>query len=300
MWWNGRHDRLKIYYLQECAGSSPAKGTINLKKIVIMLNISRILFLILLFVSISSCQHKKKTEEESVEKAYQKGLSNLSTLNYKKAGEYFSQIFFINPQSELAPKAQLLESYSFFMAKKYEESIEASESFLRFYPANKEADYATYMNALCHYVQIHPLYLDQSFTEKTKKLFEDFIEYFPNSKFIPFAKNKLIVVNEHLAGKEMEIGRYYLSLNDPMSAITRFQTVLNKYGRTNQSEEALYRLTASFEMLGLRDEAVQYAAVLGYNFPDSKWYAYSYKLIQSEKSQHFNDDSSVTLENIVD
>jgi outer membrane protein assembly factor BamD len=264
-----------------------------------MLNSAKTLFLIMSLIFLSSCQHKgkKKIEEESVQIAYQKGLSSLSMLNYKKAAEYFSQIFFINPESIITPKAQLLEIYSFFMAKKYEESIEASESFLKFYPASKGADYATYMNALCHYVQMHPLYLDQSLTEKTKNLFEEFIEHFPHSKFIPFAKNKLIVINEHLAGKQMDIGRYYLSLNDPMAAIVRFQTVLNKYSTTNQIQEALYRLSASFLMIGLENESIRYGAVLGYNFPDSKWYKYNYKLVKSKKIPS-SEDLSITLENV--
>ena len=252
-----------------------------------MLNISRTLLLILSCIILSSCQHKlkKQKEEEIAETAYQKGVSSLELHNYKKAVSYLTQVYFLDPSSLVAQKAQLLEMYSSFMLKHYDESIEVAENFLRFYPLNKNADYASYINALSHYVQISPLYLDQSFTQKTKNLFEEFIQNYPNSNFIKFAKEKLLVINEHLAGKEMEIGRYYIFLNDPITALIRFKTVLNDYDKTNQVPECLYRLSASFMMLGMKDEAVKYAALLGYNFPDSKWYSYNYKLIKDQEER---------------
>jgi outer membrane protein assembly factor BamD len=250
-----------------------------------MLNITRILVIVLSVVSLSACQHKSKDklEEKDPKIAYQKAIELLEKFDYKNAGEYFTKVYFLDPSSSISQKSQLLEIYSFFMAKKYDESIEASDNFLKFYPLHKYSDYAAYMNALCHYVQINPIYLDQSFTKRTKILFEDFINSYPDSKFIEFAKDKIILLNEYLSAKEMDIGRYYMFLNDPMSSIPRFQTVLHDYSQTNQIQEALYRLSASFKMLGLENEAIKYAAILGHNFPDSKWYKYSYSLLKNVK-----------------
>jgi outer membrane protein assembly factor BamD len=251
-----------------------------------MLNISRILFLILSFTFLSACQHKfnKNKEEQSADIAYTKGINALQKNDYKKASHYLTQVFFLDPASPVVEKAQILEIYCNFISKQYDEAIEVAENFLRFYPENLYSDYVSYINALSHYVQITPVYLDQAFTYKTKSLFEDFIKNYPNSVFNKFAKQKLLVVNEHLAGKEMDIGRYYLFLNDPIGGVVRFKTVLSEYSRSNQVPEALYRLSLSFMMLGIEDEAVKYASVLGHNFPDSQWYNYAFNIIRKTKS----------------
>lgn len=263
------------------------------------LSISKSLFLVLSLIILSSCQHKSKKNkdnviEESQNILYQKGISELEESQYKAGAEYFSNAYFADPSSKLASKSQLLEIYAFFMAQKYEDSIEASENFLKFHPLDTNADYALYMNALCNYVQLNPLYLDQGLTEKTKILFTHFLKNYPYSKFVPFVKNKLIIVDEHLSGKEISIGRYYLLLNDPISAIPRFQTVLNKYPKTNQIPEALYRLSISFKMLGLENESIRYASILGHNFPDSKWYKYIYDVINAEKD--ISEDKKIDIE----
>ena len=249
-----------------------------------MINIYRILPLILSFILLTSCQHKlKKAKDEiSANSAYQKGIALIEKKQYKKAASYLTQVFFLDPSSPLAQKAQVLEAYSCFMSKQYEEVIVVSETFLRFYPASTYSEYISYLNALSHYVQITPISLDQSFTYKTKILFEDFIKTYPDSKFKKPAERKILVVNENLAAKEMDIGRYYMFLNDPMASIVRFKVVLSEYAKTNQVPEALYRLSASFMMLGIKDEARNYAAILGYNFPDSKWYNYAYNIMNNQ------------------
>jgi outer membrane protein assembly factor BamD len=250
-----------------------------------MLNIYRILILIFSFTLLTSCQHKfkKPKDDVSADSSYRNGITSLEKNDYKKAATYLTQVFFLDPSSPLAEKAQVLESYAYFMSKQYEEAIEVAENFLRFYPASIYSDYVSYLNALSHYVQINPTYLDQSFTYKTKSLFKDFIKNYPNSPFEKFAEQKLLVINNNLAAKEMDIGRYYMFLNDPAAGIVRFKIVLSEYAQTNQVPEALYRLSASFMMLGIEYEAKNYVAILGNKFPDSKWYNYAYNVINSQK-----------------
>jgi outer membrane protein assembly factor BamD len=244
-------------------------------------------FAIICFTSLTGVGIFSKKPEVKLNKEviYKEGIEFLKEAEYRKASKAFAKIYYLDPYSELARKSQLLESYSYFMDGKYEDTSIVAETFTKLHPLDVNAEFIQYMNCLSHYTQINPVYLDQSFTQVTKTLFEDFIINYPTSKFISAARYKLLVITEHLAAKEMDVGRYYLFRNDPMPAILRFKKVLHEYDGTNQVPEALHRLTESFAMLGLYNEAIKYATILGYNFPESKWYESSYKLIKNHQSK---------------
>lgn len=242
-------------------------------------------YIIILGFAISGCQSKKSDDDTIVPSAqlYNDGLSLLEKQKYDKAAEQFSRIFYQNPGDPITPQAELMQSYSLFLAGKYEEAIDVLETFIKLHPANEDIQYAYYLRALSYYMQISNVQLDQSRTVLTKMSFEEVMTLFPRTKYAIDAALKIDLVNDHLAGKEMYIGRYYLKKNNPIAAINRFRIVVDNYQTTSHTPEALYRLVESYLMLGLADEAKKYAAVLGHNYPDSTWYKHAHSLIGNYK-----------------
>lgn len=249
-----------------------------------MMKLAKLLFYTITTCLILSGCKTKKTDEDLIAPApelYNDGLILLEKQQYLKAAEEFSRIFYQDPGNKMTPQAELMQSYSLFLGGQYEEAVDVLDSFIKLHPMHEDIAYAYYLKALSYYMQISNVQLDQSRTFLAKKSFEDVIRLFPKTKYSIDAALKIDLVNDHLAGKEMDVGRYYLMQNNPIAAINRFQIIVDDYQTTSHIPEALYRLVESYLMLGLSNEAKKYAAVLGHNYPDSTWYKYCYSLINN-------------------
>lgn len=238
--------------------------------------------LLLTSLSLIGCKSKKNNDDivTPIPKLYNEGITLLEKKKYKKASEEFGKVFYQHPGDQATPQAELMQAYSLFLASQYEEAVDVLDVFINLHPANIDIAYAYYLKALSHYMLISDVNHDQSRTFLAKDSFEEVMERFPNTKYAIDSSLKIDLVNDHLAGKEITIGRFYLRKKNPMAAINRFEEVIDNYQTTSHSIEALYRLTESYMMLGLPEEAKKYASVLGHNYPNSQWYSYAYKLVK--------------------
>lgn len=246
----------------------------------------KLLIIILCTNLLISCKSDKedKLAKLTPEQLYSAGMSYLKKQEYKEAIRHFERISQEYPYSPLAANSQLMESYSYYRARKYEEAIASLNDYISLYPGERNIEYAYYLKALCYYDEIVSIKLDQSITEKAKEALTELINRFPDSEYARDARFKINLVLDHLAGKEMEIGRFYLKKGDIIAAINRFKLVVDEYQTTTHIEEALYRLTYCYYTLGVESEAKRYAAVLGNNYPESKWYKYSYELVKEKNA----------------
>lgn len=199
---------------------------------------------------------------------------------YKLAAALFDEVERQHPYSPWARRAQLMSAFSYYMNKDYNEAVSASQRFLAIHPGNKDAPYAFYLIAISYYEQIADVTRDQKITQQAKDALGELIRRFPESRYAADARLKLDLVNDHLAGKEMEIGRFYQRRGQWIAATVRFRNVVETYQTTTHTPEALERLVESYLALGVPEEAKKAAAVLGANYPGSKWYSHAYKLIQ--------------------
>ena len=237
---------------------------------------------LIISLCLSGCKNKKNSDEVIIPAPvlYNEGIVLLEKKKYKKAAEEFEKVFYQHPGNEITPQSELMQAYSLFLAAQYEEAADILDTFINLHPANIDIAYAYYLKGLSYYMLISDVNHDQSRTLLAKDSFEEVIEKFPNTKYAIDSSLKIDLVNDHLAGKEMSIGRFYLKRKNPMAAINRFEEVINNYQTTSHSIEALYRLVESYMMLGLPEEAKKYALVLGYNYPNSQWYDYAYELVK--------------------
>jgi len=218
--------------------------------------------------------------EEPVEDLYNQAMDLLSGGQHLEAAKLFDEVERQHPYSVWATKAQLMAAYAFYQKNKYDEAIIALDRFINLHPGNRDVGYAYYLKSLCYYEQISDVGRDQKMTELALRALEDVITRFPDSKYARDAQLKIDLTRDHLAGKEMEIGRYYQSRGHYLAAINRFRTVVEAFQATTHVPEALHRLTESYVALGVTDEAQTAAAVLGYNFPGSNWYMDSFALLE--------------------
>jgi outer membrane protein assembly factor BamD len=185
-----------------------------------------------------------------------------------------------HPYSVWARRAQMMSSFSYYIAHKYPEAIASAQRFLTIHPGNKDAAYAHYLIAMSYYEQIEDVTRDQRTTQQAADAFGELVRRYPDSRYASDARLKLDLINDHLAGKEMEVGRFYQRSGRWLAAATRFRTVVEKYQTTAHAPEALERLVETYLALGIPEEAHKAAAVLGANYPGSKWYRRAYQLIQ--------------------
>ena len=214
-----------------------------------------------------------------VETLYAAAKQRLDQGKARQAAALFDEVERQHPYSPWARRAQIMSAFSYYAAKNYNQSIQSSQRFLSIHPGNKDAAYAYYLIALCYYEQISDVQRDQKITEQALTALNDVVRRFPDTKYANDASLKIDLVHDHLAGKEMEIGRFYEKSGQMIAARIRFQTVVDKYQTTSHTAEALYRLTETSLALGIPEEAKKYAAVLGKNFPGSEWYQRAYKLM---------------------
>jgi outer membrane protein assembly factor BamD len=217
--------------------------------------------------------------ERPVEELYNKAMDDLVDGNYRTAARGFEEVDRQHPYSVWATKAQLMAAYAYYEAGRYDDAIQAAERFIQIHPGNRDVAYAYYLKALSYYIQITDVGRDQRTTDRAMKALEEVVRRFPDSRYARDAQLKLDLTYDHLAGKEMDIGRYYERQGQYLAAIGRFKRVVDKYQRTSHVPEALHRLTECYLALGVVDEARKTASVLGYNYPGSEWYRDSYALL---------------------
>ena len=220
--------------------------------------------------------------EEPADKLYNEGLYLMNQRkDTKAASKKFEEVDRQHPYSDWARKSLLMSAYSFYNAGDYDSCIGAATRYVTLHPGSSDAAYAQYLIAASHYDQIPDISRDQGRTEKAIAALEEVIRKYPTSEYANSAKAKLEGARDQLAGKEMEVGRYNLSKRNFTGAINRFKTVVTQYQTTRHVEEALARLAEAYMAIGIVGEAQTAAAVLGHNFPDSKWYKDAYNLVKS-------------------
>lgn len=214
-----------------------------------------------------------------VETLYAEAQRRMDKGNIILAAALFDEVERQHPYSPWARRAQLMSAFSYYIARDYNKAIQNSQRFLSIHPGNKDAPYAYYLIALSYYEQISDVNRDQKITEQARSALREVNRRFPQSEYAADARLKMDLVDDHLAGKEMEIGRFYQRSGQWLSANLRFRNVIDNFQTTSHTPEALYRLTESNLALGVPEEAVKYTAVLGANYPGTKWYERAYKLI---------------------
>jgi outer membrane protein assembly factor BamD len=214
-----------------------------------------------------------------VESLYSEAQRRLDRGNTILAAALFDEVERQHPYSPWARRAQLMSAFSYYIARDYNKAIQNAQRFLSIHPGNKDAPYAYYLIALSYYEQISDVNRDQKITEQAQIALEEVNRRFPQTEYAADARLKLDLVVDHLAGKEMEIGRFYQRSGQWLAAAIRFRNVIEEFDTTSHTPEALYRLTESNLALGIPEEAVKYAAVLGANYPGSEWYEKAYKLV---------------------
>ena len=216
--------------------------------------------------------------ERPVEDLYNTAMNLMLDSQFIAAATAFDEVERQHPYSVWATKAQVMAAFSNYQANQYDEAILAARRFIELHPGNRDVDYAYYLIAISYYEQISDVGRDQLMTSRAFDSLEEVARRFPDSVYARDAKLKIDLTRDHLAGKEMEVGRYYQRRGQHIAAINRFKVVVDQFQTTSHVAEALHRLTESYLALGVTDEAQATAAVLGYNFPGSDWYANSYAL----------------------
>lgn len=219
-------------------------------------------------------------QTEPPEVLYNQGLANLEGGRLGEASAKFEAIDRQHPYSEWARRALVMRAFTSYRSAEYEEAINSSRRYLSLYPGSDEAAYAQYIIGLSYWRQIPDITRDQSDAGRTAQAMRAVIDNYPDSQYVPDARQKLRIARDQLAGKELQVGRYYQERAEYPAAINRFKNVVDVYPETRQIEEALARLTETYLAMGLVREAQASASVLGQNYPDSEWYQDTYALLQ--------------------
>jgi outer membrane protein assembly factor BamD len=235
---------------------------------------------------LAACGGNKKDAyiEKPVDDLYNQAMDQMAEEHYAQASKTFEEVESQHPYSVWANKAQLMSAYALYEDGDYGGAIIAADRFIQLHPGSRDVAYAYYLKAISYYVQIVDVGRDQKTTQLALRALEDVVRRFPDSRYARDAKLKLDFTRDHLAGKEMEIGRYYLNRRQYLAAMNRFKRVVDDYQTTTHVPEALERLIECDLALGLTDEAKKNAAVLGYNYPGNKWYTNSYGLVTGVKN----------------
>lgn len=240
-----------------------------------------ILTLFLALGVLSGCSSTKDDDDnKTAEETYNEAYEELEKTSYKKAAETFEKVELEHPYSKWATQAKIMGAYAYYKNNDYDSAIINLDRFIKFHPGNKDIAYAYYLKALCYYDQIKDVNKDQSITQKALESFQQVVMRFPDSEYSKDAEFKIALTKDHLAGHEMEIGRYYLSQKNYLSALNRFSVVVNQYQTTSHIEEALYRQVEIYTIIGLPDEAKLAAKVLEHNYPKSSWTSQAAEIIK--------------------
>jgi outer membrane protein assembly factor BamD len=219
------------------------------------------------------------TQQRPVDLIYNTGAAKLDDRQWVDAVQYFHEVERQYPYSEWSRRAILMTAYAHYQGNDYDDAREDADRFISLYPGNASTVYAYYLKAICYFEQITDVGRDQAATEQALAALREVVRRYPTSQYATDAKLKVDMVNDQLAGKEMSVGRYYLREGQPLAAIGRFRSVIDKYQTTSDAPEALYRLVEAYLTLGLAEEAKRNAAVLGFNYPGDRWYSDAYNLM---------------------
>jgi outer membrane protein assembly factor BamD len=220
--------------------------------------------------------------DDPADKLYNEGLFLLNQKkDYKAAAKKFEEVDRQHPYSDWARKALIMSAYAYYESREYEDAVGAAKRYVTLHPGSPDAAYAQYLVGASYFDQIADVSRDQQRTEKAIQALDEVVRKFPTTEYAASAKKKIEVARDQIAGKEMTIGRFYQEKRDFTAAINRFKVVVTLYQTTRHVEEALMRLTESYMALGIVDEAQTAAAVLGHNFPDSRWYKDAYAVVRS-------------------
>jgi outer membrane protein assembly factor BamD len=260
-----------------------------------MKNLSKLAFIFLFICLIISCsqnnQNVKNINSETPENLYALAMQDLEKENYEKAKVLFDEIEFNFPLSNEAIQSQIMTAFIEYAQMNYDEAIFKLNRIINRYPSHKNIDYAYYMKAICNFEQIENEYLDGSFNTEALESFNQVINRFPESKYARDSEQKIILIKENIAAKHMNIALFYLKQKKYLAAMNRYKKVIDDHSESKFTPEALHRLVEIYYSLGMIEDAKKTASVIGYNYPDSKWYRYSYELVGSDKDDKINDKS---------
>ena len=238
-------------------------------------------------LALSACGGDEEPEyvERPPEELYSDAFDAMQAEEYVTAARLFDEVERQHPYSSWATQAQLMAAYAYYQQNAYDDAIIALDRFIELHPSHRNVAYAYYLKGLSYYEQISDVERDQRNTQLALDALVEVVRRFPNTDYARDASLKIDLTRDHLAGKEMEIGRYYEDRKQYLAAINRFRRVIEQYQTTTHVPEALHRLTECYLALGIKDEAQTAAAVLGYNFPGSEWYQDSYALLTGQNLQ---------------
>jgi outer membrane protein assembly factor BamD len=222
---------------------------------------------------------------DPVAELYNKALDQLNAGSYKSAAKNFAEVERQHPYSSWATKALLMQAFANYQSNSYDDAINAANRFITLHPGHRDSSYAYYLIAISQYEQIADVARDQSRTQQAVDALDEVSRRFPDSPYAADAAKKSLLAKDHLAAKEMTVGRYYVKKGSYLAGINRFKKVVTDYQTSTQTPEALYRLAEAYMALGVRSEAQTAAAVLGHNFPNSQWYQDAYQLVSTDGQQ---------------
>ena len=266
----------------------------------------RLLMALVFMVAIGACQNGDKKQkfayvERPVEQLYSAASDRLERKRYPEAIQLYEEVERQHPFTAWARRATLMKSFAYYQQNEYEEAISGLDQFISLHPGNKDIPYAHYLKAMSYYERIRDVGRDQEFTNNAVAALTDVVRRAPDTEYARDARLKLDLTYDHLAGKEMYVGLFYLRENKHIAAINRFKYVINNYQTTSHAPEALHRLVETYLMLGIVDEARATAAVLGHNYPGSRWYEDTYRLFKRRGIvDEFPKDEDATAATLLD
>lgn len=231
-------------------------------------------------------------QERPIDQIYDNAWKQINKGNWDQAAAQFNEVDRQHPYSVWARRAQLMAAFCYYQSNKYDDAVSTADQYISLHPGSQEVAYAFYLKAISLYEQIVDVGRDQSKTQGALVALQDVVQRFPDTEYARDATLKIDLTQDHLAGKEMEVGRYYLQRDNYIGAINRFRTVIDQYQTTPQIAEALERLTESYYSLGLDSEAQTAAAVLGANYPGTVWYQDSFNILKGRNLTPVADQQS--------
>jgi outer membrane protein assembly factor BamD len=258
-----------------------------------MLKFSRSVSLLLgaaAVLSLAACAHGGKKADTAyvardVSSLYTAAKRTMDGGDYEQAAKLFDEVERQHPYSAWARRAQLMSAFNYYLARKFTDAINSAQRFVTIHPGNVDAPYAEYLIGMSYYQQIDDVTRDQTTTQQASDAFGELIRRYPGTRYAADARVKLDLIKDHLAGKEMEVGRFYQRSGQWLAATYRFRSVVDGYQTTTHTPEALERLVECYLSLGVPEEAQKAGAVLGRNYPESYWYKQSLKLLGRENRQ---------------
>jgi outer membrane protein assembly factor BamD len=258
-----------------------------------MLKLNRPIALLLAAAAVlplGACAHGGKKPDTAyvardVSSLYTAAKRTMDSGDYEQAAKLFDEVERQHPYSVWARRAQLMSAFNYYLARKYTDAVSSAQRFVTIHPGNAEAPYAQYLIGMSYYQQIDDVTRDQSITTQASDALGELIRRYPDSRYAADARIKLDLIKDHLAGKEMEVGRFYQRSGQWLAATYRFRSVVDNYQTTTHAPEALERLVECYLALGVPEEAQKAGAVLGRNYPESSWYRQSLKLLGQENKQ---------------